>query len=315
MLASIIIPTYNHASVILSSLETWTHQTMDSSDFEVIIVDNNSIDETATLVQTFIKPFPNFHYVLETKTGATCARHRGAAIAKADILMFCDDDGLFNPSCIEEILKVYYLYPQVSAVAGKINILWDEVPPEWIAPYEFMLGKLDYGDQIVTGKDLYLNGGLFSIRKQIFEQLGGFNPDLIGSYQIGDGDTGLVNKLHEADMLIGWTPFAIMEHLQFVKRHGTVKDIGRRCYNAGIATAYAVFRKNDFHWNRTMTSYFIQTCLLFCKKFMEYGLHFSEKEAYFKYMKRKGELTFFGNLRKKEIRKELLLEQRKRKGK
>jgi glycosyltransferase involved in cell wall biosynthesis len=306
MLASIIIPTYNHASVILSSLESWTHQTINSCDFEVIIVDNNSTDETAALVQAFIKPYSNFHYVLETKAGATHARHRGAAMAKADILMFCDDDGLFNPSCIEEILKVYRLYPQVSAVAGKIDIHWDEIPPEWIIPYEFMLGKLDYGDQIIIGKDLYLNGGLFSIRKQVFEQLRGFNPDLIGSNLIGDGDTGLVIKLHKAEMLIGWTPFAIMDHLQFVNPYATVKDVGRRFYNVGIGKSYGVFRENNFRWNKNLLEYFVLTCLLFCKKCVEYLLHSSKKETYFKYMERKGELAFFGNLKKKEIKKEIL---------
>lgn len=305
MRISIIIPTYNRAEVILRSLQTWASQTCAADDFEVVIVDNNSLDGSDVLIKDFIKDKPNFRYVLETKKGSTYARHTGAALAKADILMFCDDDGLYNPSCVEEILKVFDANSQVSAVTGKIVIEWDKTPPEWIEPYEFMLGKLDYGDEIRHNTNFYLNGGIFAIKKQVFEDLGGFNPDLIGDYLVGDGDTGLVIKLHKNQMLIGYTPFATMKHLQFVDNQGTEKDMGRRFYNVGISETYGFFRENNFKFNLPVVKHIGNSLVFGTKKQLE-SLLTHNRKAYFGLMKRKGELALFWNLFRKDIRKEIL---------
>src|ERR1035437_912278 len=228
MKVSVVIPTYNRSDVIIRSLVTWSAQRLSSDEFEVIVVDNNSTDNSEALIKDFMGNHSNFQYLKELKPGSTNARHAGAKLAQSEVLIFADDDGLFNESCIEEILNVYQQNTEVVAVAGKIDIAWDKTPPEWIAPYEFMLGRLDYGKEVLKGTNLYLNGGLFSIKKSVFEELGGFNPDLVGDYLVGDGDTGLVIKLHQQKRLIGWTPYASMQHLQFVDRQGTVKDMGRR---------------------------------------------------------------------------------------
>ena len=307
MLASVIIPTYNRSDVIIRSLQTWAEQTLNTSEFEVIVVDNNSSDNSAELIQEFVADKTNFHYLLETQKGSTNARHAGARMAKSNILIFCDDDGLFNPECIQEILKLYAANENVAAVAGKIEIEWDAQAPDWIEPYLFMLGRLNYGNDVIYRKDIYLNGGIFSIRKSVFDELGGFNPDLVGDYLVGDGDTGLVIKLHKAGKLIGWTPFATMQHLQFVEKQGTVEDMGRRFYNTGISNAYGVFRENKFGFNYQVLKYITHSVVFFIKKQLEFWIKSNDKtKTYFSVKQKKGEVAFFLNLRKKQIRNEIL---------
>ncbi len=301
MLISIIIPTYNNANMVLRSLETWTKQTLSQEDYEVIIVDNNSTDNSASLLKSFVKDKPNFHYILETNLGATNARHRGVKHAQSDILLFCDDDGLYNSECLEQILKVYNDNPKVDAVTGKIEVLWDKTPPNWITPYLFMLGALDYGNKIAYDTDFFLNGGLFSIRKQVFEDLEGFNPDLLGGYLIGDGDTGLVIKLHKNSSLIGYTPFAVMQHLQFVDKQGNQKDMGRRFYNVGISNSYGFLRECQFRFSFKVLKYIFYTLIFLLKKYIEYKLTHKRK-PYFSMMQKRGEWSFWTNLCKKEIR-------------
>ncbi len=303
MLASVIIPTNKNSDIVLYSLKTWQKQTLSSDLYEVIVVDNNTINKQPVFLD-FINSCSNMRYLKENIPGATNARHSGARAAKSEILIFCDDDGLFNPECISEILKVYELNSEVSAVAGKIEIEWDKEPPEWIKPYEFMLAKLDYGNELLFRKDLFLNGGLFSIKKSVFEQLGGFNPDLIGDYLVGDGDSGLVNKLHEAGKLIGWTPFAVMKHLQFVDQHGTIKDMGRRFYNIGISDTYTFYRKHGFRINVPLLFYILKSIIFFVKKSLEY-IFTGKTKSYFSMMQKKGELAFFLNMRHKIIRNEV----------
>lgn len=303
MYTSIIIPTYNRSDVIIRSLETWTKQTIPTSEFEVIVVDNNSSDNSAELIKEYIKPFSNFHYLFEEKPGATNARHAGVEIAKGDILIFCDDDGLFNINFIQSVLNVYRDRPEVSAVASKIEILWDDVAPTWIKPYLFMLGELDYGSEVCYKYDLYINGGAFSIRKKVFYELCGFNPDLVGMYLVGDGDTGLVKKLHKTHKLIGWTPFAVMRHMQFVNKQGTIDDLGRRFLNTGISNAYGLFYENNFKFNLRVLMFIINSIVFFAKKKLELLLITSDKtQRYFSMMQRKGEIKFFINLRLKQIR-------------
>ncbi len=266
MQASIIIPTYNRSDVILRSLATWAAQILPTAEFEVIVVDNNSTDNSAQLIQNFITDKPNFRYLLETQKGSTNARHSGAKMAKSDILIFCDDDGLFNPECVQEVLNVYKANKKVEAVAGKIEIQWDAPAPDWIDPYLFMLGRLNYGIEVIFRQDIYLNGGIFSIRKAVFIELGGFNPDLVGEYLVGDGDTGLVIKLHKAGRMIGWTPKAEMKHLQFVGKQGTEQDMGRRFFNTGISNAYGVFRENNFRFNAKVLKYILLALAFTLKK-------------------------------------------------
>lgn len=299
---SIIIPTYNGIETLRQSLPTWLNQTLSAEEFEVIVVDNQSTDETHEEVERMIAGYPNFQYLFEAQPGATAARHAGVKASRGDILAFADDDGLYNPECLQRIHEVYDGNAQCEAVTGKIEIQWDGQEPDWIAPYRFMLGELDYGDQIRYGYDLYLNGGLMSVKKATFERLHGFNPDLIGDHLIGDGDTGLVKKMFENHCLIGYTPFAVMKHMQKVSVHGTEAGLGRHFYNNGIAEAYALFRKNHFRKTAQVKSYQFKQRLMFLKKWVEYHtICYRERKAYFSLQQRKGALQFFRLLRQPDM--------------
>ena len=195
---SVIIPTYNGIDILRQSLPTWFDQTMAADEFEVIVVDNRSTDSTRAEVEMMIAGKPNCHYLFEHQPGATAARHAGARASRGDILVFADNDGLFNPECLQKIKDVYDGDARCEAVTCKIVLHWDGKEPEWIAPYRQMLGFLDYGDSVRYDYNLYLNGGLMSVKKSTFEHLHGFNPDLIGEKLIGDGDTGFVKKLFKS---------------------------------------------------------------------------------------------------------------------
>lgn len=303
---SVIVPTYNNATILSSSLKTWTNQTMSITDYEVLVVDNNSKDRTADLIHDIIKEVANIHYVKESKPGATNARHAGARVAKGDILVFADDDGLYNHECLEVIRDTFARNQEVEAIACKIDILWDKQAPDWIAPYAFMQGKLDYGDKEIVGYNLYFNSGLFAIKKTTFEELHGFNPDLIGGKLIGDGDTGLVIKMWESNKKIAWTPFARMQHMQQVDKHGTEKGIALHFYNTGIGDAYALFRKNEFSVTRQVAKYFVWSCALYAKKWLQYYLLRKKyRKIYFSLRQRAGQLAFFKNLCNKQLRSEI----------
>lgn len=305
-MVSVIIPTYNNASILSKSLKTWMNQTLSVGEYEVLVVDNNSKDRTAELIHDLVIESANVRYIREIKPGATNARHAGARVAKGDILVFADDDGLYNAECLSVIVDVFKKKPKVEAVACKIDIQWDKNPPDWITPYAYMQGKLDYGEKEIIGYNLYFNSGFFAIRNSTFEELHGFNPDLIGGRLIGDGDTGLVMKFWEAHKLIGWTPFAVMQHMQQVDKHGSEQGIALHFYNTGISNTYAMFRKNDFRITRQVVKYYVTSMALFVKKWMQYYLlQKKERKIYFSLQQRRGQLDFFKNLCNKDLRNEI----------
>lgn len=305
---SVIIPTYNNSSILVKSLVTWMNQSIDDANYEVIIVDNNSVDDTEIVVKSMIKNNNNFYYIKETKPGATNARHAGAKISKGDILVFADNDGLYNIECLESIIDAFKLLKDIDALACKIDLLWDKEPPLWIKPYSYLLGELDYGPHLAIGykREFYFNGGLFAIKRDTFFELHGFNPDLIGGKLIGDGDTGLVEKVWDANKLIGWTPFAKMSHMQQVSKHGSREGVALHLFNNGVASSYALFRKNKFKFTHKVINHITLSILLFIKKWLTYMLfRRDEMKTYFSMNYYKGQVTFFLNLFNKDIREEV----------
>ena len=128
----------------------------------------------------------------------------------------------------------------------------------------------------------------------MFNELKGFNPDLSGDHLTGDGDTGLVRKLHNKRYLIGWTPYACMQHMLSAEKHGTVKDLGRRFYNIGISETYAMFRAGNFELSGSIRKEFLRGLIFFFKKGAEYTASgMKNHNAYFSLMQRKGEITFY----------------------
>lgn len=224
-------------------MDSLISQNFPKSDYEIIIVNNNSSDNTEEVIENYIEKYPdtNIKYYFIPKPGQVYARQIGILASQNEILSFTDDDGILSPDWLREILNVFELNKNAVGVAGKIKIRWDEQPPEWIYEYENYLGKLDYGDEIKYEVGMYMNAGNLSIKKDVLIEVGGFNPEMIGEWLVGDGETGLWIKLKKRGCLIGWAPKAIMEHYQIAKKNATVEDIKRRFINNGICIPYNIY--------------------------------------------------------------------------
>lgn len=302
---SVVIPTYNGLEMLRKSLPTWFEQTLPKEEYEIIVVDNRSTDDTRQYVESLLPKQKNLIYLYEPKSGATNARHAGAHRAKGEYLVFADNDGLFNTRCLDSILEVYIDNKDCEAVACKIEIQWDDVEPNWIGPYKYMLGQLDYGENVSYSDGYYLNGGLMSVRKDVFERLGGFNPDLVGVNLIGDGDLGFVKKLHAKKAVIGWTPNAVMKHMQLVSKHGSKKGIALHCYNDGIADSYGRYREQQFKMNSVMWKFLCIQIVIVLKRWFLHIVNPTNLKYYFSLMHHKGSVRFFWLLTKPYLRKEI----------
>lgn len=239
-----IIPTMNRSYLLAEAVASVRRQFFPTSEYEIILVDNGSTDRTEELIKRLNqdggKPIC---YVREERRGLHWARHAGAKMAQGEVLAYIDDDCVVEPKWLAELKRAYHEL-DADAAGGKILIRWDREPPSWVIPYEEVLGKLDYGSEMMLLQaGQYINGGNFSIRRERLFEIGGFNPDQIDNYLIGDGETGLCDKIYRTGWRMIWVPGALVWHLQTVDRNATLQDLRRRFWNNGIANAYAILKR------------------------------------------------------------------------
>lgn len=120
---SIIIPTYQHGNTILDTLESIFSQTY--QDFEVIVVNDGSTDDTKNKLEIAQKKWPNRIKVInQERKGANAARNRGFQESRGDFLFFCDADVELKKNCLEEMLKVLKENPKSSYVYSSFKFGW-----------------------------------------------------------------------------------------------------------------------------------------------------------------------------------------------
>jgi len=257
MKLSIIIPTRNRAEVLKKALESLISQTFPQPNFEVLIIDNASSDNTEIIVKCFQEKILNLHYYYESNPGLHIGRHKGLFAANSDILVYADDDIEAFPTWLEEIYNTFQ-DPKVVLVGGKNLPKFESEPPEWILKLwdkkiqgNQIVGALsiiDLGDEIKGINPYHVFGCNFSIRKEIVFKAGGFHPDGMPQELIkyrGDGESHVSKYVLDNKLIAKYNPKASVYHLVSNNRM-TNSYFCQRAYNQGISDSYTNIR-NGFN--------------------------------------------------------------------
>ncbi|MEK7528786.1 MAG: glycosyltransferase family 2 protein [Patescibacteria group bacterium] len=109
---SVVIPTYNRSAILRRCLQSLSTQHMDKGQYEVIVVDDGSDDDTQQMVQQISKNAPyDLRYFFQKNQGQGVARNFGVEQARGDIVLFLGDDVFPDPDCLKEHLRVHHLNP------------------------------------------------------------------------------------------------------------------------------------------------------------------------------------------------------------
>lgn len=214
---SIIICTYNRAGYLRDSLLSLLEADADSQDFEILIIDNNSSNETHAISQQIIQKHPNVNmrYIKETRQGLSHARNRGIADANGDALLFLDDDIYTESHFIGAWVSFFRNYPEAAGGGGKIHVQFDDPRPAWMSHFLLpLLGHHDLGSSIKkypAGK--YPFGGNMAFRQEIFEQYGTFNTQLgrKGSQLMASEEKEFYQRLSDKEQIY-YLPQAFLHH-------------------------------------------------------------------------------------------------------
>ena len=180
-LISIVLCTYNNAPSLNITLDQLARIIRsEQTHIEVIVVDNNSPDNTAFIAQKYTAENTAFHYYFEPKQGLSHARNTGLEKAQGEYILFTDDDADIPAHWVTEYINAINQYSP-DCLYSKIRIIWDKPKPWWFIPeYTACFVGLDYGDVVLEINDIHheFYGKNFCVRKSLLIELGGFDPNL-----------------------------------------------------------------------------------------------------------------------------------------
>ena len=223
---TIILCTYNRCQTLAKALASVAAQSLPAGiEWEVLVVDNNSQDQTRDIVEGFGRENPGrFHYLYEPQQGLSNARNAGIQNSRGEILAFMDDDVTVKPTWLQNLTAALH-DGEWAGAGGRTLPSQPFSPPDWLSAAEsfkwgaILGGLFDLGEKPCELK-MAPYGTNMAFRKSMFEKYGGFRPDLDRSAgsMLSNGDTEFGRRLMIAGERLRYEPLAIVYHPILEKR-------------------------------------------------------------------------------------------------
>ncbi|EHJ61949.1 dolichyl-phosphate mannose synthase related protein [Novosphingobium pentaromativorans US6-1] len=198
-LISVIIPVWNGSDVIGRCLTALREQTLPAGQFEVIVVDNGSTDNSVQIA----REFPEVVVYTEQRPGSYAARNRGLAHARGRYIAFTDADCRPDPHWLEKALKGAERNPRAGVLAGQICLFEEgEFSNALFSDYE----RLFSFPQAFARRGNCATANWMS-RREIFDKLGGFDENLKSG-----GDRAMALRIRGAGYPLVYVPEMIVGH-------------------------------------------------------------------------------------------------------
>ena len=150
--------------------------------FELIVVDNNSTDNTREFVERTSVEDPRVRYIFEPQQGSSHGRNAGIREARAPLIAFIDDDVRAEPDWVAAIVRGFGEHPEADVVGGRVLPIWPAAPPAWLTRDHWSpLALLDLGEVPVAidpKHPICLVSANLAFRRPVFDVVGHFDADL-----------------------------------------------------------------------------------------------------------------------------------------
>jgi glycosyltransferase involved in cell wall biosynthesis len=248
---SVIIPTINRSAHLQNTLSSLASQQFDD-EFEVLVIDNGSSDNTKDVVEEFQDRFTHLKYFFEAKPGLHEARHRGLRESNFDILAFIDDDIEAFPEWLDGIRESFR--DEKVGLAGGNNLpLYEQDPPPWVQSlwtsnndglFMTHFSLLNFGEETKEVHPHFVFGCNFVIRKNLLIKMGGFHPDGMPPKLLkyrGDGEAYVAEQVQALGYKTLFNPRISIHHAVPASRM-TIDYLKKRAYAEGITRSYIDIR-------------------------------------------------------------------------
>jgi glucosyl-dolichyl phosphate glucuronosyltransferase len=242
---TLLVCTFNRRADLREMLETALAQENDGTfTYDVVVVDNNSTDDTPQVVQEFVsRGHANLRYLVESRQGKSYALNTGLAALSAPLYTIADDDFVLPPNWVKTIIETFRANPDVSFVGGKVLPLWQGAVPSWLTRQHWSAVALaDYGDApFYANQQRRLCLLACSFRAADVQAVGGYHPSLgVSKDSIGGvEDLEILERLWNAGRQGRYVPLLWFSHKVPTSR--MTKTYHRR-WHTGHGRFYAVLR-------------------------------------------------------------------------
>jgi glycosyltransferase involved in cell wall biosynthesis len=224
MKITVILCTYNRCDSLATALDSVVAQSApESIDWEILVVDNNSSDQTRQVAENFCRQYPTrFRYLFEPQQGKSHALNAAIREAKGDVLAFMDDDVTVEPTWLQNLTAALRDGEWVGS-GGRIVLQRNISFPRWLRPQErhalAPLPMFDLGPDAgqLTEPPFGTN---MAFQKSMFKKYGGFRTDLgpCPGSEIRSEDTEFGLRLLDAGERLRYEPSAVVYHAVSEKR-------------------------------------------------------------------------------------------------
>ena len=148
---TVILCTFNGCRSLGKTLNSLAAATLpEGVEWEVLVVDNNSTDQTREVVEDFCRRFPGrFRYLFEARPGKSFALNSGCREARGDVVAFVDDDVIVAPTWLQNLTGALH-NGEWAGAGGRTTLQWPSSLPPWLSiegpNVRHYLGDFDQGD-------------------------------------------------------------------------------------------------------------------------------------------------------------------------
>jgi glycosyltransferase involved in cell wall biosynthesis len=180
---SVIVASRDRAPLLERTLDALCRQVSPGCPYEILVVDNGSLDGTSAVVAAAARRASvPVVYLSEAKPGKSHALNTAVAHARGDLLAFTDDDVLPSPGWLAAYTQAFS-ETGADYAAGRILPLWEATPPRWLTPaLHGVLAIPDGGTTRLTLEGIHDQvmpiGANMAVRRHVLDRVGGWNPQL-----------------------------------------------------------------------------------------------------------------------------------------
>ncbi|WP_411963442.1 glycosyltransferase [Haloferax sp. YSMS24] len=200
-LVSVVTPVYNAPEGIQTTLDCLVDQTLSPDQYEILVVDNNSTDDTASVIKQYESEYENVHYLFEDEYQSSyAARNRAICEARAPLLAFIDADMSVDSDWLE--MGIDAMDDDVSYMAFDVDLYSTGENETLAEKYDRLTGFPieQYVDEMNFG-----GAGCIFVRRAVFDDVGLFDPRFVsgGDFEFGNrvADAGYEQQF--TDTIVG----------------------------------------------------------------------------------------------------------------
>jgi glycosyltransferase involved in cell wall biosynthesis len=224
--ATVLICTYNRAGYLGETLDSLAGCAASGFSWDVLVVDNNSSDDTRAVVESRVARFPvRLRYLFEARQGKSNALNTGMAAASSTVIVFTDDDVKVAEGWLDAAVRPLLERSDLDYTGGPVRPIWTAPRPQWLDERGNLGGPIaikDHGPDPFFFEDQRHTplGVNMAVRRRLIERVGGFRPDLgrNGKSLLGQEQAEFFYRTRAAGARGLYVPDMVLDHVVAASR-------------------------------------------------------------------------------------------------